>query len=216
MSPRQLFDNVYDIQLEYVRTFVLEDTPDGETTLVDTGFERTAEELIETLREEFGGIDNLVMTHDGGDHYGGLDAVMEAFSPTLYAAADEETMLSTINHEPDEYFDHGDVILGDIEIVQVPGHSPCPSGLLLREAETLISGDILDGADRRGLPEGFLLPPPETFNWDHAKAEAGVADLLEYEFDSVLVFHGSHVHEDAQKKLDQFVNFKQHYRQSLL
>jgi hypothetical protein len=87
---------------------------------------------------------------------------------------------------------------------------------LLREAETLISGDILDGADRRGLPEGFLLPPPETFNWDHAKAEAGVADLLNYEFDSVLVFHGSHVHEDAQQKLDQYINFKDHYRQSLL
>jgi glyoxylase-like metal-dependent hydrolase (beta-lactamase superfamily II) len=141
---------------------------------------------------------------------------MEAFDPTLYAASDEQDLLDAIDHEPDEYFEHGDVILGDVEIVQVPGHSPCPSALLLREDETLISSDVLDGADRRGLPEGYLLPPPETYNWDHTKAEAGVADLLEYDFDRVLVFHGSHVHEGAQEKLDRYVNFKDHYRQSLL
>jgi glyoxylase-like metal-dependent hydrolase (beta-lactamase superfamily II) len=216
MSVRQLFDDVYEIQLEYVRTFVLDDRPSGETTLVDTGFDRTADELIETLEAEFGEVDNLVLTHDGGDHYGGFDAVMEAFDPTVYAAADEQDLLDAIGDEPDEYFEHGDVVLGDVEIVQVPGHSPCPSALLLRDDETLISGDVLDGADRRGLPEGYLLPPPETFNWDHAKAEAGVADLLEYDFDSVLVFHGSHVLEGAQEKLDRFINFKQHYRQSLL
>lgn len=215
MSARQLSGDVYDIQLEYVRTFVLDDAPAGETTLVDTGFERTADDFVDTLTDEFGDVDNLVLTHEGGDHYGGLDAVMDAFDPTLYAASDEEGLLEAIDREPDEHFEHGDVILDDIEIIQVPGHSPCPSALLLREEETLISGDILDGADRRGLPEGFLLPPPETFNWDHAKAESGVADLLEYDFDAVLVFHGSHVHEDAQEKLDRFINFKEHYRQSL-
>ncbi|MFW5918226.1 MAG: MBL fold metallo-hydrolase [Haloferacaceae archaeon] len=216
MSARQLLDDVYDIQLEYVRTFVLEDTPTGETTLVDTAFERTADELIGTVEEEFGGIDNLVLTHAGGDHYGGIDAVMEAFDPTLYAAADEQDLLDAIDHEPDVYFEHGDVILDGVEIVQVPGHSPCPSALLLQEEGALISSDVLDGVDRRGLPEGYLLPPPETFNWDHKKAATGVADLLEYDFDAVLVFHGSHVLEDAHGKLDRFVNFKDHYRQSLL
>lgn len=212
MSARHLFGDVYDIQLEYVRVFVLEDTPSGETTLVDTGFERTADELVETIREEFDGIDRLILTHDGGDHYGGLDAVIDAFDPTLYAAADEDDLLDAIAHVPDEYFEHGDVLPGNIEVIQIPGHSPCPSALLLRDEDALISGDVLDGADRRGLPEGYLLPPPETFNWNHAKAERGLTDLLEYDFDTALVFHGSHVLEDAHEKLDKYINFKEHWR----
>lgn len=212
MSARNLLGDVYDIPVEYVRVFVLEDTPTGETTLVDTGFDRTADDLVETLKEEFGDIDNLVLTHAGGDHYGGLDAVMDAFEPTLYAAADEEDLLDAIDHDPDELFEDGDVILEDVEIIQIPGHSPCPSALLLRSEDALISSDVLDGADRRGLPEGYLLPPPETFNWDHAKAESGVERLLDYDFDAVLVFHGSHVLEDAHGKIDRFINFKEHYR----
>lgn len=217
MSKRHLLGDVYDIQVEYVRVFVLEDTPDeGQTTLVDTGFERTADDLVETLRTEYGDIDNLILTHDGGDHYGGLDGVIDAFDPRVYAAADEDDLLEAIDHDPDELFEHGDVLPGNIEVIQVPGHSPCPSALLLRDEGALISGDVLDGADRRGLPEGYLLPPPETFNWDHAEAERGLNDLLEYDFDTALVFHGSHVMEGAQEKIDRFVNFKEHYRQSLL
>lgn len=213
---RELTDNVYDIQLEYVRAFVLEDNPSGSVTLVDTGFDRTGEQLVSTLESEFGDVDRLILTHDGGDHYGGLGHVMEAFDPTLYAAADETTLLDSIDYEPDVTFEHGDVLDDGIEIVQLPGHSPCPSALLLRDERTLISGDTLDGADRRGLPEGYLLPPPETFNHDHAAAERNLEDLLDYEFDSVLVFHGSHVMEDAKKKLERYVQFKEHYRQSMI
>ncbi|MFB6097323.1 MAG: MBL fold metallo-hydrolase [Haloferacaceae archaeon] len=210
MSATHLLGDVYDIQLEYARVFVI-DGPE-ETTLVDTGFERTADDLVETLREEFGDVDRLFLTHDGGDHYGGLEGVMDAFDPTLYAAADEADLLDAIDREPDVHFEHGDVLPGNVEVIQVPGHSPCPSALLLHDEGALISGDVLDGADRRGLPQGYLLPPPETFNWDHAKAERGVADLLEYDFDAVLVFHGSHVMEDAHEKLDRYVNFKQYWR----
>ena len=216
MSVRELDNGVYDIQLEYVRTFVLEDTPEGETTLVDTGFERTAGDLVDALESEFGEVDRLILTHDGGDHYGGLDAVMEAFDPELYAATDETDLLEAIDHEPDVHYDDGDVLPGGIEVIQIPGHSPRPSALLLQEEGILISGDVLDGADRRGLPEGYLLPPPETFNHDHAAAESGLERLFDYEFDAVYVFHGSHVHEDAREKLDRFVNFKEHYRQDVL
>ena len=213
---RPLADGVADIELEYVRVFVLEDRPAGGTTLVDTGFDRTADHLVSTLEAEVGSVDRVVLTHDGGDHYGGLDAVMDAFDPQLCAAAGEADLLEAIDHEPDVAFEHGDVLDGGIEVVQVPGHSPCPSALLLRDLGVLISADVLDGADRRGLPEGYLLPPPETFNHDHGDAERNLEMLLEYDFDTVLVFHGSHVLEDARGKLDRFLNFKDHYRQDLL
>lgn len=212
----EVAENVYDIQLEYVRAFVLDDRSGDAVTLVDTGFERTGSELVSTLEENVGGVDRVILTHEGGDHYGGLDHVMDAFDPELYVAADETALLETIDHEPDVRYEHGDVLDGDIEIIQVPGHTPAPSALLLREQNVLISGDTLDGADRRGLPTGYLLPPPETFNHDHAAAERNLETLLDYEFDTVLVFHGSHVTEDAKAKLERYLDFKDHYRQSLL
>lgn len=213
---RELADGVFDIELEYVRVFVLEDRPAGTTTLVDTGFDRTADLLVETLRDAVGDVDRVILTHAGGDHYGGLDAVMDAFDPQLLAAADETELLEAIDHEPDVTFAHGDVLEGDVEVVQVPGHSVCPSALLLRDLGALISGDVLDGADRRGLPEGYLLPPPETFNHDHAAAERNLATLLDYDFDAVFVFHGSHVFSDAKGKLERYLDFKDHYRQDRL
>ena len=216
MSVRQLTTGVYDIQLEYVRTFVLNGTPGGGVTLVDTGFERTADELVSILEREFGDVDRLIITHEGGDHYGGLDRVMEAFDPELYVAADETGLRDAIEHDPDVLYEDGDVLDGGIEVVQISGHTPAPSALLLRDENALISGDVLDGADRRGLPEGYLLPPPETFNHDHAAAESNLDRLLDYEFDAVYVFHGSHVTDDAKEKLEKYVNFKDHYRQSLL
>ncbi|RME47347.1 MAG: MBL fold metallo-hydrolase [Chloroflexi bacterium] len=216
MSARKLIDNVYEIQLEYVRVFVLDGMPPGEVTLVDTGFERTAKKLIAILEDEFGSVNRVILTHKGGDHYGGLTAVMERFHPKLYVPADEIELLEAIDYVPDVTFADGDVLEGGIEVVQVHGHSRATSALYLREKRALISGDVLDGADRRGLPAGYLLPPPEMFNYDHAAAERNLAKLLDYDFDKVFVFHGSHVMEDARIKLDRYLNFKQHYRQSLL
>lgn len=216
MRPRHLVDDVYDIQVEYVRVFVLTDTPTDQVTLVDTGFDRTAGDLVDALESEYGDVDRLIITHAGGDHYGGVSAVMERFDPTLCVAADEQDVLDAIDYEPDVLFEDGDVLDGDIEVIQLPGHSPCPSALLLRGSNALISGDVLDGADRRGLPAGYLLPPPETFNHDHAAAERNLSRLLEYDFEQVFVFHGSHVTEDAKEKLDRFLNFKEYYRQELL
>jgi len=212
MDVIQLSDCVYEIPVDYVRVFVLEDIPNNSITLIDTGFERTSDELVKTLVSEFGEIDYVILTHDGGDHYGGLDEVVDKFNPELIAATNEETLLEKINHPIDHYITHGDILFDSIEVIQIEGHSPCPSALLLKNKGEVISSDILDGADRRGLPEGYLLPPPEIFNWDHAAAESGLDRLLQYDFETVYVFHGSHVINDAKTKLDQFINFREHYR----
>lgn len=214
MGVQQLTGDVYEVVVNPRRTFVLDDTPAGKTTLVDTGDQSTADELVDVLREQFDGVDQVYLTHSGGDHYGGLNRVVAEFDPDVYAAADENDLLDAIDHDPDVLFKDSDVLPGNVEVIQIPGHSPAPSALLLRDENALISGDVLDGADRRGLPEGYLLPPPETYNDDHAAAERGLDRLLEYTFDSVFVFHGSHVYENAKEKLDRYVNFKEHYSEN--
>ena len=210
MTVSKVTDGIDQIQFEHVRVLVLRDVPEGEITLVDTAFEENGEELVETLREEYGTIDRVVITHGDHGHHGGLGHVMEAFSPELVMPADESKLYEHLEEEgydfePDVTYEDGDVLEGNVRVIQVPGHTEATSALLLEDRGILISGDTLDGSDRAGLPAGYLLPPPALFNDDHRAAELNLYNLLEHDFDAVLVFHGSHVFEDPKGKLDAFL-----------
>ena len=100
-----------------------------------------------------------------------------------------------------------------MEAVVLPGHSPAPMSLYLPDRKTLIAADALDGSDRRGLPAGYLLPGPGLYNDDHDAAAESLQRLLEYDIDSVLVFHGSHVLGDAGEKLNRLLEFKEYYQE---
>ena len=205
MSVETVTSGIHAIQFEHVRTYVLEDAPAEKTTLVDTAFEDDGEELVDTLSAEFGAIDRVIITHGDHGHHGGLSHIMENFSPELVAAADESKLHEAIDYEPDVLFEDSDVLEGNIKIIQVPGHTKATSALLLRDHDILISGDTMDGSDRAGLPPGYLLPPPALFNDDHEAAEINLYDLLQYDFETVLVFHGSNVFENPKQKLDDFL-----------
>ncbi|EMA01630.1 MBL fold metallo-hydrolase [Haloferax denitrificans] len=205
MSVSNVTEGIDQIQFEHVRVLVLKDTPAGKTTLVDTGFDEDGDELVEILEREYGGVDRVIITHGDHGHHGGLPSVMEAFDPELVASANESKLHEAIDYEPDVAFTDGDVLDGNIRVIEVPGHTKATSALLLEDRGILISGDTLDGADRAGLPAGYLLPPPALFNDDHKAAEINLYDLLQYDFETLLVFHGSHVFEDPKGKLDDFL-----------
>lgn len=211
MSVNNVVEGIDQIQFEHVRVFVLEDMPeDGQITLIDTGFEEDGPELVETLRSEYGNVDRVILTHGDHGHHGGLAHVVEAFSPELLMPADETKLYTHLEEEgidiePDVAYEDGDLLDGNLRVIQVPGHTEATSALLLEDREILISGDVLDGADRAGLPPGYLLPPPALFNENHENAELNLYDLLTYDFDTLLVFHGSHIFEDPKEKLDDFL-----------
>lgn len=205
MSLEEVSDGIHSIQFEHVRVYVLEDIPEGNTTLVDTAFEDDGDELVEVIRDEFGGVDRVIITHGDHGHHGGLGHVMDAFDPELVAAANEEKLHDAIQYDPDVLFEDQDVLSGNIRVIQIPGHTQATSALLLEDRDILISGDVMDGSDRAGLPPGYLLPPPALFNDDHEAAEINLYDLLQYDFETVLVFHGSNVFDNPWQKLDDFL-----------
>ena len=69
-------------------------------------------------------------------------------------------------------------------------------------------GDAVFGADARGLPEGYFVLPTGYFSADLNRADESLAQLLAYDFDIGLVYHGESVTSDASEKLEQFVKFK--------
>lgn len=203
MSVTEVVDDVYTVQFEHVRVFVLDGYPAGETTLVDTAFPADGDELVEVLETEFGGVDRVLISHGDEGHFGGTPAVVDAFDPELAVPGGAKGFYDALDLNADRHFSDGDRLDGGIRVVQVPGHTPANSGFLLEESNTFIAGDVLEGSDRRGLPAGYLVPPAEQFNdYSHAAAERNLAALFDHEIDAVLVSHGSHVHDDPLGKLD--------------
>ncbi|MFB6096789.1 MAG: MBL fold metallo-hydrolase [Haloferacaceae archaeon] len=217
---RELLPGVSDVQLGgvsrqgqlmYASAFAVEGA-DGSTTLVDTGWPDTTETLLSALGEDGVEPDRVFVTHDGHDHFGGLDAVMDRYDPELVVPGAETDLLEAIDYEPDRLVEDGDRV-GGMEVLVLPGHTPAPASLYLPDRRTLIAADSLDGSDRRGLEAGYLLPPPAAYNEDHTAAEESLERLIEYDIVSVLVFHGSHVLGDAGEKLERLLRFKEHYQE---
>lgn len=204
--PTELADGVYDITCKVeesgkrYRVFLL---TDGTPTLFDTGFAGSADRISDGIAEI--GIEpkRLIITHGDGDHVDGFDAIVDRYDVETWVP--RQTSLETTNR-PDHRFGHTDRI-GRFVAVHVPGHGQDNHALIDEEAGIAVMGDAVSGADQRGLPEGYFHLPPGVYSEDLNEAEANLERLMEYEFDVGLVFHGSSVLSDADRKLERYVNF---------
>ncbi|MGQ4554953.1 MBL fold metallo-hydrolase [Halobellus sp. GM3] len=176
---------------------------DGPTpTLFDTGFDDSVESLIAGIEETGVVPERLVITHADGDHIGGVAGIVDEFDPQVLAS--EQSDLD--GFDADRRYDDGDHI-GDFEALHLPGHKPDSYGFVNEDAGVVISGDIVSGSDQRGLPAGYPILPPGPYSTDLIGLEKNLERLLEYSFDTILVYHGSSILDDAHERLDNFVNF---------
>ena len=198
----QPVDGVYDITCietgadpGRIRAYL---TDDG--TLVETGLPDSTDALLAGIAEAGVGVERIVITHTDPDHVGGIDAVVEAHGPEVYlpVGADPE-------HAPEVagFYDDGDEI-GPFEAVHMPGHRDHQHAVVAEDEGYAILADALSGADQRGLSGGFHLPPAK-FTDDLNEAEESLENLLDYEFEVGLVYHGSNVLEAADEKLSEYV-----------
>ncbi|MFC4542799.1 MBL fold metallo-hydrolase [Halosolutus amylolyticus] len=109
------------------------------TTLVDAG---AWDGVVDEIHSHTDDVDDVVMTHQHGDHVAQLEAVAETFDPDVYAYADHPTRTQAI--------DDGDTVpIGDEEfdVVYTPGHADDHVSFV--SETTLFSGDVVvhdDGA----------------------------------------------------------------------
>ncbi len=108
-------------------------------TLIDAGTMSGVEDVI---REYTDDIDQVVLTHQHGDHVGELDAVLASFDADLYAFGDHP-------ERTHELTDGDEIQIGDeqFQVVHTPGHAD--DHISLVSENTLISGDVVvynDGA----------------------------------------------------------------------
>ena len=199
--PTELLDGVYDVTWQEgggrrFRSFVLDDEV---PTLIDTCLSNATDELFAGIEETGVEPERLIVTHGDPDHVDAYDEVVDAYDLETIVPAQSDL-------DADSYYDDGDTV-GRFVAVHVPGHAEDSYVLVDEDASMAIIGDALMGSDLRGLPEGYLIMPPEVYSDDLNVAERNLEKLLDYEFDAALVFHGSSVLEDASGKLDTYVEF---------
>jgi len=195
---------VYDVTVAELhggryRVFVF----DGETpTLVDAGLENTTDAVAEGLDELGVDPERAVVTHGDGDHVGGLAALAERYDLETWVPEG----LDVEGHDPDHRYGDGDAV-GQFTAVHTPGHAPEHHSLVDEDSGVAVIGDAAFGSDSRGHPEGYFVLPTGFYSADLNEADESLGNLLAYDFDVGLVYHGSSVTSDASEKLDAFVNF---------
>lgn len=204
--PEEILPNVYDITCreepsgKRYRVYLFDrDTP----TLFDTAFNDTTDALFAGIEEIGVEPERLIITHGDGDHFEAFDKIVDEYDVETYVPT--EAIANTKN-APDHRVSDGDTI-GSFTAVYTPGHGDDHYSYIETDNGIAIMGDAVSGADQRGLPTGEFHIPPAVYSKNLNQAEESLDRLLEYEFDSALVFHGSSVLENADSKLDRYVNF---------
>lgn len=177
---------------------------DGDTaTLVDAGLGDTTDVVIDRLTELGVEPERLVITHGDPDHIGGFSELADHYGLETWVP---EGVNFETEVDPDNRYSDGDDV-GRFTAVHTPGHTPNHHSLVDEAASIAVLGDAVFGSTARGLPEGYFVLPTGYFSADLNEADESLSNLLGYEFDVGLVYHGANVTTEASTKLDRFVNF---------
>lgn len=175
------------------------------TVLLGTGDETTIDELLPIVRSH--DVDEVIVEHGDPDHWEGVPFLREELEVEVACPAGDATRLLEAGIEPDRRLEGGQTYWG-IETISAPGHTP--DNMAFRYEDVLIAGDTVLGADSVYCVEfdysgelGVITPD---WNTDDEQMRQSVRDLIEYEFEFVLVTHGTSVHEGGHEQVELLVS----------
>ena len=200
----EVLEGLRAVQIEYAdgldtEVYILE-CEDG-LILVDVGFTPLCHENIQKELDIMGAkwddIKRIIITHAHGDHINNLAQVKELTdADVMIGEGDEDALETRTGIRPEIILGQGDVIgaCGNIELVHVPGHSPGNLCLYMHKLKAIIAGDTIFG-DNTDYPH--IYPPPEKYCTDVKQATENLKLLLDYDFDILLLSHGTNVMSGA-------------------
>jgi glyoxylase-like metal-dependent hydrolase (beta-lactamase superfamily II) len=206
---------VHAIRLTRVFAHLVDGDP---ASLIDTGYAGSTpaiERAMSDLGRRLGDVARVVCTHGHPDHAGSARALADRGIEVLIHPADAERMRtgwgSAVRHPsrgrlfaamtpPLERFTplaDGDVLpmLGGLEVIHTPGHTPGSVCLYGARDRVLFVGDALQ---RRGGKIGFA---SALYSDDRRAAERAVKRLAELDVEVVVFSHYPPIHDGANEAL---------------
>lgn len=197
---------------------------DNVQILIDTGLPGQFEQLEnEMLRagSSAASLDYLLLTHQDLDHIGCLPE-LSAVNPNVLICAHPfdapyirgENRLLKENVVPwqkelevlpssrvDQLLAHKErlSLCGGIQVIHTPGHTDGHISFLLEESRQLIIGDALF------YTNGEIQVPPQELTINMPQAMKSLEQLLDYDFDQILFYHGG-ICPNGKKKLESLIH----------
>lgn len=216
--------NDYIFQLSFmhrifpVNCYLIEET--DRLTLIDAALPYSAKSIIKAAQKIGKPIANIVLTHAHNDHVGSLDT-LKALLPNVqvYISARDALLLKgdtkllegepstsirggvpkKIKTKPDILLKDGNLI-GSLEVVTVPGHTPGSIALLDTRNGNLIAGDAFQ--IRGGIAVSGVLKPsfpfPALATWNKQVAIDSAEKLLKLNPSLLAVGHGEMIEQPVR------------------
>jgi glyoxylase-like metal-dependent hydrolase (beta-lactamase superfamily II) len=158
------------VSLGFVSAYVL--LRGNEAAVVDTGQSDSASSILDglgALGATWADVGHIVLTHNHGDHAGGLaDVLAEAPGAAVYAG---EADLGRIRSSATlQAIGDGDEVLG-MGVLNTPGHTEGSISLFDTETGILVAGDAINGRD------GTLTGANEQYSANMVMARASIAKM---------------------------------------
>jgi glyoxylase-like metal-dependent hydrolase (beta-lactamase superfamily II) len=183
---------------------------EGSSTLIDTGLPGSAPAILKRSRELRAPIRRILLTHAHTDHVGSLDALSDALPgvPVLIGA-DEAPLLAgdcssygcppvkrafgfmKTRTQPSHLLQDGEMV-GPLQTVFTPGHTPGHVAYLDTRDGTLLAGDSFTtqmGVVAAGVYKVYF-PLARWFSWKLAPAAASARRLCELRPTRLAAGHG--------------------------
>ncbi len=187
------------VDLGFVSAYVV--VHNEEIAVIDTGVAGSAddiEQVIAGLALGWESVGHVVLTHAHPDHVGSLPEVL-ARAPDATGYIGPGDLAAVASSRPLQAVGDGDRVMGSLEVIETPGHTPGHISVLDQSLGLLIAGDALRGVD------GAVAGPDPAFSDDMDEAALSVEKLASLGFDTVVFGHGEPVEEGAVEQVGALV-----------